>query len=1360
MVTQVNPGTGQRMTHDKESMSLAGRQRGKMMNRKKSSLVVLLSCAMSCMAGAAERQTWYVSAANYGKAGMTGESETLAFGTIQDAVDAASANDIVYVLPGVYCQGDRIAWDGQRTRVFVDKPLTITSMADRGGKDATHIVGGYHSGTVKCGGDAIRCLSVTNLSGVVIEGFTIRDGAANNVEPASDASQNRGGGIVVYKQSTTSCLVSDCVFSNCHARLGGALNGATAVRCLFLRNRSERSAGGSCMRYSKAFNSVMSLNDGSALSYSDVSHCTVVCNKGYGSEGNNKNYIYNSILLGNTSGSVYGATTVNGCVTDADGIGHVMSPLTMDWRVIEGSVAETCADADCRMPNGASIPDKYQTFDFAGNRMPTGNWIAGAVQDAVSPKSGGLYFSTANSVDAGNGTVPGKPWAFFDVPLVQLAVRPVVPDGKSFFGFSRTGHAAGLKYAFPEEDGSVLLMPPSTPGMVVTNALETASVLYVDDDNYGKTGLDGSSKSLAFGTIQQAVDAASGRTIISLMPGVYDKGGSEMHGLMNRVAIPDTKSGLMIKSIEGAQSTIIKGEPDPESNGCGTGATRCICFQGAHYVKGVTLSDGYSASAQGSTLQRQGAASRGTGAASALIDCVIENCVGGDSVICNSTLVRCKVLNNRVENSENGIRDMGCDIGCVYSGNSSGASKKYLFSRANLRNCTILDELGLFTVVKDSSKEEDMVQMRNCIVYGAAAFGTSVSGSGNVLWLENPAVPSGFGHVRRNPLFADCFAGRVLPGSAAIGAGVADSELCWYFASDFDGKHFSSVLDGGFSAGAYQTPAPAAAIVEISSSDGCAIEGGTVGRNTLAEGGAVGFSPESDGRPYIGVVVNGETNLFAEAGGSVSVSFADVLAAGGMAIEALCLNEWYVDDDGSDDADGATPGTARRTLNGVLCDPCILPGDVVKVLPGVYRDDARKQSDGVFVAAVAVVPENVAVVATGDARETIIEGASASEAKRDIPQWTNKDGIADEGCGEDAVRCVYLSSGARISGFTLRGGRTRNVRETGEYRHYDVDYSGAAAMTASGAAVTPTVEDCLVVDCVGYRGGAFRYLNLVNCEITGCKAFYGFSAADRSSLYGCYVHDNTDLVHGPRQVHNPLNVWNCTLSDKLMNPADISKYSCWNTMFLGEAQATNGYYRCCAFVSGCGVKDEDMLDGSFVVEPENLEVDRSGRPVIGRNAAIDKANEEYSDYIGECDISGVQRVMNGRRDIGAFEADFRPVYAKIIGGKGFTVESVSAAVELSDEGTVVVPESAEIRGKWRSPRPQGSNATYEMNLRTAVSGIAEIAIGENPRQFAAGDHSYVFASSLAENSVAVKCLSGSAELLQGRWRVGLVLSVR
>ena len=50
----------------------------------------------------------------------------------------------------------------------------------------------------------------------------------------------------------------------------------------------------------------------------------------------------------------------------------------MDWRVIEGSIAETCANADGKVPYGSSMPDNYQAFDFAGNRMPSENWITGA----------------------------------------------------------------------------------------------------------------------------------------------------------------------------------------------------------------------------------------------------------------------------------------------------------------------------------------------------------------------------------------------------------------------------------------------------------------------------------------------------------------------------------------------------------------------------------------------------------------------------------------------------------------------------------------------------------------------------------------------------------------------------------------------------------------------------------------------------------------------------------------------------------------------------------------------------------------------------------------------------------------------
>ena len=53
--------------------------------------------------------------------------------------------------------------------------------------------------------------------------------------------------------------------------------------------------------------------------------------------------------------------------------------------------------------------------------------------------------------------------------------------------------------------------------MVVVAAITAsaaAATYYVDDDNYGRAGLDGSTEALAYGTIQDAVDAApSGSTV-------------------------------------------------------------------------------------------------------------------------------------------------------------------------------------------------------------------------------------------------------------------------------------------------------------------------------------------------------------------------------------------------------------------------------------------------------------------------------------------------------------------------------------------------------------------------------------------------------------------------------------------------------------------------------------------------------------------------------------------------------------------------------------------------------------------------------------------------------------------------------
>ena len=66
--------------------------------------------------------------------------------------------------------------------------------------------------------------------------------------------------------------------------------------------------------------------------------------------------------------------------------------------------------------------------------------------------------------------------------------------------------------------------------MSVAMAISQAALsqtYYVDDDNFGKPGMDGSSETLAFGTIQEAVDAAASGSTILVLPGTYDKGGAE-----------------------------------------------------------------------------------------------------------------------------------------------------------------------------------------------------------------------------------------------------------------------------------------------------------------------------------------------------------------------------------------------------------------------------------------------------------------------------------------------------------------------------------------------------------------------------------------------------------------------------------------------------------------------------------------------------------------------------------------------------------------------------------------------------------------------------------------------------------------
>ena len=99
--------------------------------------------------------------------------------------------------------------------------------------------------------------------------------------------------------------------------------------------------------------------------------------------------------------------------------------------------------------------------------------------------------------------------------------------------------------------------------MVVTVTIADSVTLYVDDDNYGKTGLDGLTEQTAYGTIQDAVSAAESGSVIRVLPGIYAKGGATVGGFTNRVYVNSKR--LKIVSTGGRAVTSIVGAKDPDS---------------------------------------------------------------------------------------------------------------------------------------------------------------------------------------------------------------------------------------------------------------------------------------------------------------------------------------------------------------------------------------------------------------------------------------------------------------------------------------------------------------------------------------------------------------------------------------------------------------------------------------------------------------------------------------------------------------------------------------------------------------------------------------------------------------------------
>ena len=166
-------------------------------------------------------------------------------------------------------------------------------------------------------------------------------------------------------------------------------------------------------------------------------------------------------------------------------------------------------------------------------------------------------------------------------------------------------------------------------------------------------------------------------------------------------------------------------------------------------------------------------------------------------------------------------------------------------------------------------------------------------------------------------------------------------------------------------------------------------------------------------------------------------------------------------------------------------------GDILFVTNGVYATGGR----AVYGSSTNRVAINkaIAVESVNGPGVTVIQGYQ-------VPVTTN---------GDSAVRCVYLTNGVRLVGFTLTKGATRILGNG------DREASGGGAWCESGSA---TLSNCVVTaNSSGYGGGGIYSGAIVGCLINSNSVLSGREwggGAWNSILTRCELRFNTAYIGG------------------------------------------------------------------------------------------------------------------------------------------------------------------------------------------------------------------------------------------------------
>ena len=724
----------------------------------------------------------------------------------------------------------------------------------------------------------------------------------------------------------------------------------------------------------------------------------------------------------------------------------------------------------------------------------------------------------------------------------------------------------------------------SPTGNVSVVARFASATLYVATN--GNDSATGGSWGAAKRTIQAAIGASAACDTIIVTNGTY--------GAITQIQ----NYPLMIQSVNGRDSTFIDGQ----------GRTRCAnlgldTFSTNVTLVGFTLSHGNANSGDG------GGACYGT-----LRDCRITSCAarnGGGTYYSN--LERCIVSSNSAANCGGGTY-YGTLLNCLVAENTAvnnGGGTYY----GTLYNCTVAGNQVTTSSAAGCGSYDGTAY--NSIIYcntggsGDNAYNTALNSSCTDY---DPQFTTVDGQPWNITLSSPCLdagnngyvsGGTDLVGNVRIQNGTVD--MGCYERIPESGVPLTSVTveSGTYTyRGTAWTPE-----VTVRSGDGILRQGEhfTLSWFDNIDAGTATVVATGTGSTFAGTVTNTftivpktlTTSMFS-VGAAYPFTGAEVCPSVAVTESTLTTNDWSVAY-----TNNIAPGMATVTLTGkrnytgtvsytfAISSPTLYvatSGDDAAF--GVSADAPKRTLQAAVTAAY-----DGAVIHVGDGVYGPVNTANKSIqiVSDNGPEKTIIDGGGTN-------RCVFvggggLSTNTVIEGFTICNGWRPSGSwgigtQGGTLRRCiirDCTFDGANSVCGGGAAQA-VLENCLIVGNAAYYGGGARDCTLVNCSV------FGNTATSGGGVYACTVINS--IVWGNYSSNSYSNRYSGTFT-----------YSC-------TAPAMSG-------------------TGNINVDPYFADPVNGDYRLRQYSPCLDVGNNSY--VVGESDLSGTNRVIDGTVDMGAFE---------------------------------------------------------------------------------------------------------------------------